>query len=452
MKSLEGQLRVGLGLSLLVLIGGAWWLGHLALHRTADVFITSRLQHDAEALLAGLAPTVGPPALSSRTAALAIYERPGSGHYYVIRTDPGGELRSRSLADHDLALPLLAVGETRTWHAPGPQGQRLLVWAGGFEQDGRVITLATAEDDTPLTQEVDGFERSFALIALFGLALAILIQRLVVRRAFARLGPVYTEITHLEQGAVGRLTEAVPGELWPLVHKINRLLDSYAKRLERSRQAAGNMAHSLKGPLSVLTQQIEREEAKLPAGLARALRDQLRDIGRRMDRELKRARLAGGITPGRHFDPAADLPALTDLLRHMVRDKDLEIEAEAQPGTFPADREDMLELLGVLADNACKWANARVRLQVTLGSPGCGGPGLCIRVEDDGPGCPEPDLAALTRRGMRLDEAVSGQGLGLAIAAEIVELYGGELTLGRSEALGGFAAQVRLPNPGARPA
>jgi signal transduction histidine kinase len=449
MRSLEGRLQLGLTLSLLVLIGGAWWLGHLALHSTADAFVLSRLQHDAEALLAGVAwtpdPQAGAPrlALSARTSALAIYDRPHSGHYYIIQPESGEPLRSRSLWDHDLAVPTLATGETSTWHAPGPEGQRLLVWAGGFASDGHAITLATAEDDTPLTQAVDGFERSFALIALAGLALAMLVQRLVVRRAFARLKPVYAEIARLEQGAVGRLTETVPTELWPLVHKINRLLGSYAQRLERTRQTAGNIAHTLKGPLSVLNQQIERDEARLPPGLARALRDQVRDIGQRIDRELKRTRLAGAVSPGRHFDPAADLPALTDLLRRIYRDKDLEIEAEAPRGTFPADREDMLELLGLLADNACKWAKTRVRL--TLGLDGSV---LSIRIEDDGPGCPDQDLEALTQRGVRLDEAVSGHGLGLAIAQEVVELYGGKLTLARSQALGGFEARVQLPNPG----
>ena len=174
MRSLEGRLQLGLTLSLLVLIGGAWWLGHLALHSTADAFVLSRLQHDAEALLAGVAwtpdPQAGAPrlALSARTSALAIYDRPHSGHYYIIRPESGEPLRSRSLSDHDLAVPTLATGETRTWHAPGPDGQRLLVWAGGFAPDGHAITLATAEDDTPLTQAVDGFERSFALMRSIG--------------------------------------------------------------------------------------------------------------------------------------------------------------------------------------------------------------------------------------------------------------------------------------------
>ncbi len=292
---------------------------------------------------------------------------------------------------------------------------------------------------------MDSFEYRFALVALAGLALAIGVQRQVVRRAFCRLRSIYADIGQLEQGAVGRLTEAVPAELMPLVRKINGLLDSYAKRLERSRQSAGNLAHTIKGPLSVLTQQIELEEARLPAGLARALRDRIEDIGRRMDRELKRARLAGGVSPGRHFDPSADLPTLTDLLRRIYADKDLEIEAETGRGTFPADREDMLELLGVLTDNACKWARARVRLDLRIGVAG-----LRIRIEDDGPGCPDENLEALTHRGVRLDEAVSGHGLGLAIAREIVELYGGRLTLGRSADLGGFQAQVDLPQPGGR--
>jgi signal transduction histidine kinase len=448
MRSLEGSLHLGLALSLAVLIGGAWWLGHLALHRTADAFVLSRLQHDADALLDGVLHNGDPahgdagPILSPRTSALAIYDRAASGHYYVIRDSAGRELRSGSLGDRGLVLPELAPGVTRSWRTQGPAGQQLLVWGGTFIRKGRSLTLATAEDITPLNEAVDGFEHDFAAIALAGLVLAILVQRLVVRRAFRRLDPVYGEIERLERGALGQLSESVPKELWPLVRKLNRLLRSYAQRLERSRHAAGNLAHTLKGPLTVLGQQLEREGPTLPPALFRSLRDGLSDIARRMDRELRRARLAGDLGPGARFDPAADLPPLTDLLRHIYRDKGLEIEALVPAGTFPADREDLLELLGVLTDNACKWAGTRVRLELSLGPTG-----LDLTVEDDGPGCPESELAALTGRGTRVDEGVSGHGLGLSIAQEIVALYGGTLELGRSSALGGFRARVDLPNP-----
>jgi signal transduction histidine kinase len=288
-----------------------------------------------------------------------------------------------------------------------------------------------------------GFQHGIAAMAAIGLVLMTLVQRRVVRHAFASLDPMETDIARLERGEAARLTESVPNEFLPLVRKINHLLDTYARRLERSRNAAGNLAHSIKGPLTVLTQQVEGAESELPAGLAQAMREQVASVSRRLDRELKRARLAGDGGAGRHFDPGAELPALADLLTRLYQGKDLDIRTAALPeggGVFPADREDMLELLGVLTDNACKWARGRVECHVAL-DPG----GMTIRVEDDGAGCPEQDLKSLTGRGVRLDEAVGGHGLGLAIAREIVSLYGGTLDLGRSAALGGFRAVVTLP-------
>jgi signal transduction histidine kinase len=102
----------------------------------------------------------------------------------------------------------------------------------------------------------------------------------------------------------------------------------------------------------------------------------------------------------------------------------------------------MLELFGTLLDNACKWAAHRVdcRLEKTTS-------GIRLTVDDDGPGCDTDAFAAIRKRGARLDERLEGHGLGLSIASEIVTLYGGTLTLDRSDRLGGFRARVELPLP-----
>ena len=109
-------------------------------------------------------------------------------------------------------------------------------------------------------------------------------------------------------------------------------------------------------------------------------------------------------------------------------------------GALPADREDMLELAGTLLDNACKWCLARVLCRLESTPQGAR---LCV--EDDGPGCSESELQTIAGRGARLDEGVQGYGLGLSIAREIVDLYGGRLELGRSPTLGGFRAEALLP-------
>ena len=455
-RSLEGRLHLGLGLSLAMLVALAWWLGHDALHRSTEAYVLSRLQHDTEALLGKLreAPPEAPgPACDGM---MPIYAQPLSGHYFkVLRGD--AVVRSRSLWDQDIDLEPLDPGTVRHWKTAGPGGQRLLVRAAGYRLPGADATLAVAEDLTPLQAILRRFEWLMAGLAAVGLALMLLVQRTVVRRTFRRLEPVYRDIEALEQGTTRRLTDDVPREITPLVRKLNGLLEVYERRLERSRNAAGNLAHALKGPLNLLRLELARDGVSpRPGGTdVGVCREQIERVRALVERELKRARIAGAGRPGSYFDPALEMPTLTNLLGRMYPHKGLTLVCDTPPGgAYAVDREDMLELLGTLLDNACKWAAGRVRCVMDWGpADAVGGTGdtasagLRVRIEDDGPGCPPEDLAAIAARGARLDESVAGHGLGLSIAREIVESYGGRLELGRSGDLGGFSARVWLPVP-----
>ncbi len=108
---------------------------------------------------------------------------------------------------------------------------------------------------------------------------------------------------------------------------------------------------------------------------------------------------------------------------------------------FHGDESDLLEVLGNLLDNACKWARREVVLRVTVNGER---PGLLLEVEDDGPGIPENLYTLISQRGMRGDHNVAGHGIGLAVVREIVEqVYGGTLEFGRAER-GGALVRVRL--------
>lgn len=446
MRSLANRLHLGLAVSLALLIAAAWVLGHEALHRSTEAYVLSRLQHDAEALLGELREDPNGMLQPVREDLMPIYSQPFSGHYFEIVTADGATIASRSLWDRELRTPVLAPGRVRQWTTRGPAGQRLLVRGAGYALAQHQVTIAVAEDLTPLLEELHGFERMFAVLAASGLALMLLIQRWIVERAFRRLRPVYRDIDALERGKKRQLTEDVPREILPLVVKLNRLLDVYDKRLQRSRNAAGNLAHALKGPLNLMLQQLERGESPLQEGGRAICSQQVHRVRELVERELKRARIAGGGAPGSVFDPAAELPALREVLLRMYASKDLTIDCRldtARP--LGADREDMLELFGTLLDNACKWAAGEVRCRVAAAAEG-----VTISIEDDGPGCSPSEIEAIGERGARLDERVAGHGLGLSIAREIVDLYQGRLTLGQSRALGGFEAVVELPLRGAQ--
>lgn len=440
-QSIEARLQLGLGLSLALLIAAAWWLGHEALHRTAETYVLSRLQHDAEAILGSVDLDPKDGLRLGRSAITPVYNQPYSGHYFVLGVAGGALRRSRSLWDQPLPLQPRQPGESDSWHQSGPLNQDLLVWSGGFRHKGLDLTLMVAEDLTPLHATLRSFERLFALMAIGGLAAIALLQHLVIRRAFARLEPVYKDIDALEQGGTRSLTESVPTEILPLVRKINRLLTVYTQRLERSRNAAGNLAHALKAPLSLMMRQLETQSDTRDPTEPALLLEQVERIQTLLERELKRARLAGEVGPGMHFDPRTEMPVLQRLLERMYPNKTLDLHCRMdQTGVLPADREDMLELIGTLMDNACKWAKTQAQCVIEPA-----GTGVRIRVEDDGPGCGQAQIDAITNRGVRLDEAVQGHGLGLSIAREIVDLYGGHLDLGRSETLGGFRVEITLP-------
>jgi signal transduction histidine kinase len=177
-------------------------------------------------------------------------------------------------------------------------------------------------------------------------------------------------------------------------------------------------------------------ENRIDSGLAG---QQVERVSLLIDRELKRARLAGSGSTSQRFDPQVDLQDLSNVLKQIYRDKLLSMEAVVARGQSPfGDREDILELLGNLLDNACKWAKSRVRCTLS------GEEYFSIVVEDDGEGLADEDVSRMTMRGSRLDEDREGQGLGLAIVSDVVSLYEGELKFDRSPELHGLRVSVVL--------
>jgi signal transduction histidine kinase len=448
MNSLEARLHLGLGISLALVISASWWLGHAALHRSTEAYVLSRLQHDAEALVGLLAQadSVPEPQTQAPRGPLSdglgpIYQQPFSGHYYELIGADGARLSSRSLWDQHLAVEPMPVGQVVDWEARGPLDQRLLVRGAGYRLGDAAVTIAVAEDLNPLLAELQAFERLFAVLAIGGLLLMLLVQRVIVRRALRRLQPIYRDIDALEHGTADAITEDVPREILPLVRKFNALLAVYGQRLERSRNAAGNLAHALKTPLNLALQQLQRLDDSPAAGQCKRCIEQVQRVQTLVERELKRARIAGGTGPGSMFDAGSDLPVLVEVLERMYAARSLTIRCDnALPAPLMVDREDMLELIGNLLDNACKWAQSQVRCRLEFSADR-----LRLWVDDDGPGCGEAELDAIRERGVRVDERVDGHGLGLSIVSEILGLYHGRLRLGRSPDLGGFRAGVELP-------
>ncbi|MCC6543573.1 MAG: GHKL domain-containing protein [Nitrospirae bacterium] len=440
MRSLQTRLSTGLIISLLILFSLQWILVSKAIRYLTEDYVASRLQHDTESLLSALIingdnvkPTIDIGRLDS------IYERPFSGHYYQIKVGLH-VLRSRSLWDQELSVSSVQAGETLRSHSSGPGGQPLLLLTNGYRKENQPVIIALAEDLSSIESDIRRFQTGYGVVSIAILIIMILIQRLIVGAGLAPLERVRRDITSLEKGEITRLREDVPREMRPLIIEINRLLEIMGQRLQRSRNALGNLAHALKTPLTLLMQLSNRNDMKRCEEVRQQLVEQTGKLSGLMERELKRARLAGTPGPGQQVVLKEEINYILDALKKIYKYKALEFECiiPAQ-GVISGDREDMLELMGNLLDNACKWARSKVSLRVQCDK------GVLIEIEDDGPGCPSEEMERLSNRGVRLDENAAGHGLGLSIVKDIIDQYSGEISFGRSEGLGGFRVFVKLP-------
>lgn len=441
MKSLKARLGIGLALSLITLFTLQWFAVTHYMRSVMEGYASSRLSHDMDNILAGVSFAPDGALDIRRESVDPMYQRPFSGHYYIVSDGTAEPLRSRSLWDTQLDIARPAQGRVSLSHINGPSGQSLLALSGGFAKSGRSISITVAEDVSPIESQIGRFRARYAVGSLIALIALIVLQTLIVRAGLLPLAKAKDDLARLERGETDSITEDMPTEALPLVMEINRLLNALRDRLRRSRESAGNMAHALKTPLSALQQILESDGAAQDAGARKRIASHFATIMERMERELSRARLAGANTPGRTFNAEADIPDIVATLERIYREKNLAVTWSVEPrAVVQMDREDALELVGVLLDNACKWASKRAHIGVH-GSPGS----ALLVVEDDGPGLPEGDIAKIARRGVRLDEAATGHGLGLSIASDIVESYSGSMEFGRSQRLRGFEVRVEIP-------
>ena len=437
MQSIQSKLSTGLLLSLIIAFSALWLLVSFNLQFLAEEYIASRLKHDAETLLSSVNFNAEENLTIDEIRVDAIYNQPFSGHYYVIST-VRESMRSRSLWDKELNSVSLNTGQQLNTIQQGPDHQSLLLVSIGYKKRGQPLTITVAEDLNPINKNIEQFQYWFAGIA-FGLLLALVIlQIFILRLSLKPLSKIHYELKSLQQGQLDQLSTDSPDELQPLINEVNHLLTLMKQRLRRSRDALSDLAHAIKKPLTVIQQITDKSD--IPDVTKTTLIKQADDIYQLTDRILKRARLAGPSHTGALFSFSDDLPSLIKTLDMMYASKSPQLTIDIPDIiTCHVDREDMLELLGNLLDNAYKWAVKKVYLSAIINSE------LHICIEDDGPGADPEKINELSKRGIRLDEKIQGHGFGLAIAADIVTDYNGSIHFEQSADLGGFKADIILP-------
>jgi signal transduction histidine kinase len=382
-----------------------------------------------------------------------LFELPLSGWYWQVTrlNAPKPDVRSsRSLWDaglphlEDLNVPTAADG-TRKRYVPGPEDQRLRLVERTVDlgEDGRFL-VAVAGDALEIEDETQGFDRAIAVT--FGvLAIVLLLTTMFqVRFGLAPLKRISESLAAIRSGTAERLEGSFPVEIAPLARETNALIDANREIVERARTHVGNLAHALKTPLSVIV----NEAASRDDPLAAKVREQANVMRDQVQRHLERARIAARATViGTVTEVAPVVTALARSLEKIHRDRGIAIDIEAPRETrFRGERQDLEEMVGNLVDNACKWAQSRVAVEVLPEADAAQASTLRVVVDDDGPGltASERERVQAARRGQRLDETKPGSGLGLSIVVDLAALYGGALTLGTAP-IGGLRAELVLP-------
>jgi len=277
---------------------------------------------------------------------------------------------------------------------------------------------------------------------IFGATIICLVGGLsLVRQGLASFSELRARLFGVREGKDHRLEGEYPSEVQPLVNEMNSLLSDREERVTRALRKAGDLAHGLKTPLTLLNQQAERARASGQTELATAIQQQVERMRRQIDYHLAHARAsASGGNPSARCHVLTSADGLARTMTTIHADKPITVDVHVSHEHFVrTQREDLDEMLGNLIDNACKWGASRVEVRSSNDAGQTE-----ITVDDDGPGLAPELRESVLQRGVRADEAAPGSGLGLAIVADLVELYGGSIALSTS-ALGGLRATLRLP-------
>ena len=433
------NLRLLLAVLLMVLLAlpvAGWLLAHH--YRTAAVnAFDERLEATLNVVIAGV--TYDPLAGQlnyERALGDPRFDHVYSGWYWQITDDANHSVTSRSLWDQ--RLPVLESERVTARTLPGPRGQQLRV----VERDIYLAPLETplhvsvAARDDDLREDIQEFQQMLWL-GLLGLgALLLGVLALQVRWGLAPLRRMNANLREVEQGRAEQLETRLPDELATLAKSMNAVLARDQRLIERGRHTAGNLAHALKTPISVM-----RLLAKqLPGESRDTWEAELSRIDSAVRHHLARASAAG---EGVRFAPVAlqgTLAPLINGLARLAQRRHITLRQTVDSGVrVHMDGQDLQEMVGNLLDNALRWGKSDVHIRLQAQSEM-----LLLVVSDDGPGMTPQECQAAVQRGRRLDEQRSGSGLGLAIVTDLVTLYHGQMRLQRAES-GGLEVVIELP-------
>ena len=420
--------------------------GGIALDRVLADAITRNFDDGMNYVLTAMIASaeIGPEGevLFNRPLADQRFLEPNSGLYYQISAPGHEDWRSRSLWDRALKFdPRHQDQDFHVYDSKQFPGEDLRVMERTIVLPGSPVrwVFMVAQAREGLNAQIKTLRstliKSFALLGL-GLIIMVALQTFYGLRPLRR---VRREIVRMRGGEKSRVTEAMPTEVLPMVEELNALLAHNERQAEEARTHAGNLAHALKTPLTVI---MNAATAKAP-DLGETVIREATTMRRQVDHHLARARAVG--RRGAAQSRAEVWPSLEAVERAVRRlHPEVRIDMDGDKGAaVRVERQDLDELLGNLVENAAKYGGGSVFATIAPA-----GGMVEILVEDDGAGIPEADRERIFDRGVRLDSGKPGTGLGLAIVRDVAEIYGGTVSLEESEDMGGLMVRLRLPAAG----
>ena len=445
--------RMGLiaaGWIFVLLLGGG-----IALERTLTTQVEANFDEQLDYILTAMIASAEIDASGEvyfyRTLGDQRFLEPGSGLYWQISGGSYEPWPSRSLWDRTLKLQGVEANadhfdsDVHFYNSAQFKGEplrlaeRTVILPGSETRWTFAVASATEQMDAQIGRVRLILIWSFAVLGL-GLLVMALLQ---IRYGLSPLRRVRAAIQNLRTTGANRITEPLPLEVQPLVEELNGLLEHSERQAEEARRHAGNLAHALKTPLTVLT---NAATARAP-DLGEAVMRETRTMQRHVDHHLARARAVGRRAVGHaRTNVKASAEAVRRAVERLYPEGRLDI-AGSKTANVALERQDLDELLGNLIENAAKYGGGSVFVTIDPDEADTPpDPKMClIWVEDDGTGIPEAERIRIFDRGVRLDTDKPGTGLGLAIVRDVAEIYGGSVQLGTSEDLGGLLVELRLP-------
>jgi two-component system, OmpR family, sensor histidine kinase PhoQ len=444
--SLQQRLVLAFGILLILFLGLTGLVLNRAFQESIAASVEERLQLQIYAVLGVAEPD---PDMSFFVPDLeeARFSQIDSGLYAYIFDQLGNEVwRSPSAVNMDF----LDLNVTAQDIAPGQmiygsaetdeQGPMSFASYGtywsGLDQEFSFVVL---ESVAPTDAEINEFQSNLWLW-LGGLTVFLsLAQYALLYWGMTPLKRLAQDLAEIETGNKEQLGEDYPSELHNLSHNMNVLIQSERQRQSRYRTTLGDLAHSLKTPLAVISGVIQQDQ-NLGQKDMQDVSEQVERMNQIVTYQLNRA------TKSTHskmlVSPVAISPVLTKIsaaLNKVYIDKNIKLEMDVSTtATFYGEESDLTELLGNLMDNAYKYCQRQVRIQVQNFDKN-----LHLEIDDDGPGIAEKDRHWVLERGARADSREAGQGIGLAVALDIISSYGGELKVENS-VLGGASIHVQI--------